>query len=191
MAITFRKFAASARLSQETTAYDTQVLFDKKLIGTCSNDGRGGMGHFWPESGAEPDLVSRAEAWANQQPVLDWDGTPMARGGQTMYHQGIADYCDTLADKTLADKQLRSSLQRLLKTHVLFTCEDTKGPGVFQIKRPWTKELEPHFRNKYPEAVVLNELPFGTAMKVFERQTRLAQDPSAGQVPPKAKSPSP
>lgn len=187
MSLTFRKFSASARLSQETTAYDTQVLFDKKLIGTCSNDGRGGMGHFLPEPGAGPDLVSRAEAWVNQQPVLDWDGTPIARGGQTMYHQGIADYCDTLAAKTLADKQLRSSLQRLLKTNVLFVSGDAQKPGVLQIKRPWTEDFAPHLRNKYPEAVVLNELPIQDAMRMYKEQERLM----AANAPNRSKPPRP
>lgn len=183
MSLTFRKFSASARLSQETTAYDTQVLFDKKLIGTCSNDGRGGMGHFWPEPGAGPDLVSRAEAWVNQQPVLDWDGTPIVRRGRTMYHQGIADYCDTLAAKTLADKQLRSSLQRLLKSKVVFTNEKAKGPGVFQINCPWTKEFEPEFRKRHPDAIVLNELPFEAAMEAFDRHTRPAPPAPSPKAP--------
>lgn len=173
MAITFRKFTASVRLSQETTAYDTQVLFQGKLIGFCSNDGGGGMGRFCSTDKSDPELIQKAEEWACEQTIFEEDGRPMTHNGQIMKFQSLEDYCDSLASKTLADRQLRSSLQRLLKSNVLFVSEDAQKPGVLQIKRPWTEDLAPHFRNRYPKAVVLNELPIQDAMRVYEEQERL------------------
>lgn len=183
MSLTFRKFSASARLSQESTAYDTQVLFDGTPIGTCSNEGRGGMGHFRPAAGVDADRVQQAEEWARQQPVQEADGSPMVYEGRVVHHEGIADYCDSLADRTLEEARLRRTLKRLLKSKVVFTNEKAKGPGVFQINCPWTKEFEPEFRKRYPDAIVLNELPFEAAMEAFDRHTRPAPPAPSPKAP--------
>lgn len=185
MPITFRKFTASARLSRETTAYDTQVLFEGKPIGHCQNDGWGGMGHFTPKAEADQDLVSLAEAWARSQPILEENGEQMVIRGKPAFFEGIGDYCDHLADETLEHRQISAQVKRLLKTHVLFTCPD-REPGVLQIKQAWSPALEPLLRQRHPKAIILNTMPVSEAIDAFKEEQLRQRAHQAAQ--PRARS---
>lgn len=169
MAITFRKFTASARLSEETTAYDTEVLFDGKHIGHCRNDGRGGMGFFVAKPGVDDATIEAAQAWARAQPILEVDGTQMEIRGQKAFFERIEDYCDHLADETLAHRQLASQIKRLLKTHILLI--DPQGePGVRKIKQAWGPHLKAAVLKRYPQATILNALPVEQAIEAAKNE---------------------
>ena len=188
MTITFRKFTASARLSEETTAYDTQVLFEGKPIGTCRNEGRGGLGHFRPHPGVDPERVDRAQAWASAQPVIEENGQQMVLSGKPIFFDGIEDYCDSLADETLAHKQVSAQVKRLLKTHILFINPDDT-PGVLQAKQVWRPELEAALRKRHPNAIILNAMPVDEAITAFrdEQARQLAHE--SGQPKPRGMRP--
>lgn len=169
MSITFRKFTASARLSEETVAYATDVLWKGKRIGHCRNDGRGGMGVFHRAEGARPEDVEAAQAWAKTQHYQDIGGDPVLFDGQVMGFDRIEDYCDYLAGREMEEKQLRQQLRRALKSRVVFEDPD-QGPGLFEIKQAFHASLMPALLKRHPRAVVLNSLPPEQALERFRAE---------------------
>jgi hypothetical protein len=167
MSITFKRFHASARLSQETTAYDTDVLFLGKPIGTCRNDGHGGQGFFQASPGVDPNLLMAATQWARQQPYLERDGSPVIFQGGVLMVQGIDEYCDLLASETLNDKLEAAYVKRQLKANVLYT-DPAKNNDLFQMRGKFDGATTvAQIQKRHPGAVVLNDLPFEEALKEY------------------------
>lgn len=188
MSIAFRSFTANARLSQETTAYDTKVMFQGKLLGTCRNDGRGGMGHFRQDDSTSPETMAAAEAWVKTQFYTEDDGTPLIIDGKAVSYDRIEDYCDALADQTLADRELATQCRRLLKKHVLLLDEST-GPGILQINQPYQERLDAAIKKRHPNAVILNTLPLEQVMKAFRDEDTRRRHQEQAQLATKTRAP--
>lgn len=171
MALTFKRFHGSERLSQETTAYDTDVLFNGRPLGSCRNDGHGGEGFFRPLPGVEASVLEQASAWAKTQVYLEIDGSPsLDHLNRPMRMDGIAEYCDYLADRTMSEKRVLATVKRQLKKHALFT-DPARGGDVFALKGAYAGDAtKAAIEQRYPGAVVLNAVPLEQAVAAFQAQ---------------------
>ena len=169
MALTFRKFSANARLSEETTAYATDVLWKGKLLGHCRNDGRGGMGIFHRAEGVKPGAMEEALEWVKTQHYEEPDGSPSTHNGKILGFDHIEDYCDYLAGRQMAEKQLRQQAQRALKRHIVFE-DPAAGPGLFQVNQVFHPAVVPALLKRHPQAVILNTLPMEEAIEKFRAE---------------------
>ncbi len=169
MSITLKKLKSVSIPGQGTLAYDTDVLFDGKHIGRCSNRGDGGMGCFWAEKGVDQKIIDKATEWAKAQVFTDTDGTPILNHGKTMSFDYIDDYCDFLVEDTQNKKAEVSWTKRNLKNKTFFkkASTDPNQPledGLFVLSKPFSADLKNQIVKKYPGAVILNELPLEEAV---------------------------
>lgn len=164
--ITFKRFHTSSRLSQETTAFDADVLWDGRLIGHARNDGGGGMAifHRIPEA-SQADLQA-ADAFAKAF-VFD-AGQPDASPCKL-----LEDYLDHLAGEQAFEDAERASLKRRLKTKTLYVL----GTDVYAMKLGYAgneARIAQHLAKVAPGAVVLNALPAEQAVQVYLAAVRAA-----------------
>lgn len=159
--LTFQRFHTSARLSQETTAFDADVCWDGRLIGHARNDGGGGMAIFHRTEKATPADLAAAQAFAKDFVVDLGDGA-------TSQCHCLEDYLDHLAgERALQDTQ-RAWLKRTMKAKTVYVF----GHEVYAIKLPFAgneARIRDNLAQKLPGAVVLNALPAAESeAKYFE-----------------------
>lgn len=148
-----------AALSEETLCFTCNVLWDGRKIGVASNRGCGGMTdiHF---TGSKADIEA-AKAYADQAPVLEDDGTQMMlANGQPMF-LGLDGLVDELACELDMVKRITSYLKRVMKTK---TVAHTGGKELV-FSAAYSTAVAGKVREKYPDAVVLNELPIEEAVR--------------------------
>ena len=191
MSITFKRFHASARLSEETVAYDTDVLFNGKPLGSCRNDGRGGEGYFHAHKDVTKETLEQANAWALSQHYRENDGS-VANGpdGKPLMMGGIADFCDYLAEETLVQQQYTAAVKRKLKKNAFFT--DPARPGeILALKNAYSgPDMKHAIEKRYLGAVVLNAIPLESAIEVFKaNDERLRKAEAEARAAKKPKGP--
>lgn len=168
MAITFKRFSGNERMSEETMCYATDVLFEGKPIGSCRNDGRGGEGFFQQASGVDEKLLERAADWVRQQVYREEDGSAATFDGKIMTMERIGEYCDYLACEVMNEKRVVSQVKRKLRTSVLFV-DPARNNDIFAIKGPYKGQpMKQAIEQRYPGAVVLNDLPIDQAVAAFK-----------------------
>lgn len=155
MSITLKKLKSVSIPGRGGLAYDTEVLFDGKPIGRCSNRGDGGMGSFWANKDVDQTIVDKATEWAKSQVFTDTDGAPILNHGKTMSFDFIEDYCDFLVEDTHNKKAEVSWTKRNLKTKTLFKNNED---ALFIIPKVFSEGLKKEIDKKYPGAIILNEL---------------------------------
>jgi hypothetical protein len=154
------KYAAFA--SEETACYEASLYVDGKRIGTVANDGHGGPDRFHGDQAA----YEQANQWLadNYPPVELFHGqtTPM----------GIEMCCARLLDEHLMAKELK----RALKSKVLYYQPDEKQ--IMELGWKGVRKIdERHIQQaaqKYPDAVILNTLPFDEALAAYWRYAAVA-----------------
>ena len=185
MSITFKRFHGSDRMSQETTCYDTDVLFDGQPLGHCRNDGNGGQGIFHTKAGVDAKLVERAEAWAKQQIYRELDGSAALMDGKPMTMDSIDEYCDYLASETMDEKRIVAQVKRHLKSKALFL-DPARDNDIISLKGAYTGQaMKEAIEKRYPGAIILNELPLEQAVSAFKAQA-VKDEARAGAEPPPA-----
>lgn len=162
--LSFTRFHASARLSQETIAFDADVRWDGRLIGHARNDGGGGMAIFHrAEQAAKADLDA-ASAFAESF-VVDLGE------GQTSVCHCLADYLDHLAGEVSFDDQQRRWLKRTMKSKVVYLV----GTNVYTMKLCYggnEARVRDHLVQKVPGAVLLNALSAVDAEQAYLHAVR-------------------
>lgn len=191
MSITFKRFHASARLSEETVAYDTDVLFNGKPLGSCRNDGRGGEGYFHVHKDVPKETIEQANAWARSQHYRESDGSvALGPDGNPLTMGGIAEYCDYLAEETLVQQQYTAAVKRKLKKNAFFT-DPARGGEIFALKNAYSGlAMKDAIEKRYPGAVVLNALSVESAIEVFKaNDERLRKAEAEAKAAKKPKGP--
>lgn len=191
MSITFKRFHASARLSEETVAYDTDVLFNGKPLGSCRNDGRGGEGYFHVHKDVPKETIEQAHAWARSQHYRESDGSvALGPDGNPLTMGGIAEYCDYLAEETLVQQQYTAAVKRKLKKNAFFT-DPARGGEIFALKNAYSgPAMKDAIEKRYPGAVVLNALSVESAIEVFKaNDERLRKAEAEAKAAKKPKGP--
>lgn len=96
--VELRRVHYSARLSQETSAFDADVYIDGAKAGSISNDGHGGSS----SAHIDPAAFAKLKAFVDARPEYPspWDATVMLK-------DGIEDYLDGLFEAWLAEQEVK------------------------------------------------------------------------------------
>lgn len=144
MRIELKNVVYSERLSEETAAFAAIVYVDGKKRGEAKNDGHGGMTFIHP-----PELAREIEVYAATLPRR-----PFGHGMEGDYQPDA----DMVIGDILAEYLAGRRLKRLLARNTLFVREGR----VYSMKQ---KGLRPKDAGK--GSVVLNDLPFDEALKMY------------------------
>lgn len=143
MKIELKRITYNARLSQETAAYAADVWVNGVKRGTVQNDGHGGPDLIFPHT-----LAQEINEYAKTLPPTKFHDMTLPESAEGIFGR--------LLDQHLVGK----SLQRKMKTKILFTVADGK---VYEMKGSTPPK----------DAVkVLNYLPIEEAVELFIKSTR-------------------
>lgn len=142
MKIELRRVSHSPRLSHETEAFAADVYVNGAKRGTVENEGQGGPNNIHPHT-----LWAEIEAYAKTLP-------PDEAYGMTL--PITADY---LISKILSDHLIEKDLKKLLKRRTVFVA----GGKMYEMKLP-------HRPDAHEGAIVLNDLSFDEAFKLYKNQ---------------------
>ena len=157
MKIELKNIKHMESLSEETNCYSATLHVNGKKIGTVSNAGHGGPDEFNGDQAA----FAKAEAWlaANKPPVQLY--------GDATTPMDMELYCGELLTAHLISKDLKASL----RCSVLFIKEGVEE--ISQIRWKGVRTITPiHIetvKSKYPQARILNEIPFDEALALFTK----------------------
>ncbi len=158
MRLELRKLHHSKSLSDETPAYTAQVFIDDKYAFFVSNHGHGGCDQ---QDQKGRYTAAEVDAWlkANVPPVKSEyfaDGLPV----------DLELWCHMRIDEA----QNVADLKRLLAAKIVFTKKATGGlvycincKSTDAKRKPWVEQVAA----KPDTALVLNQLPFDEAMKIY------------------------
>jgi len=161
MKFTLKKIRYMASLSQETSCYSADLYVDGKKIGEVANDGHGGPDSFHGDQAA----YAMASAWvAENHPPLVF--------GENDEHSVKADI-EIVCGQLLDDHLLGKALKKELKRSVLYQAAGKKGLMQIKFKRVTsvTDGHIEHVQKKYPDAKILNALPFDEAMEIYKNNS--------------------
>jgi hypothetical protein len=156
MKIELKNIRHLASKTQETNCYSASLYVDGKKIGEVSNDGHGGPDMFHGDRSA----YSEADKWVKANiPPTDEYSTEM----------DIELVCAELLDDWLFRKDLKAAL----RSKVLILKPGDKN--IYELAFKNVRKVEDkHFdivKKKYPEAKVLNTLPFEDAYALYIKNT--------------------
>jgi hypothetical protein len=158
LAITLKRFQHYPRMSEETVAFNADIVHEGVVVGSAENDGHGGCTfvHLNDKGRAVPAIVS-----ASNLPEGDDDS--------------LTDIVDNLVDQTIhskwVDKQ-RKRVEKELATTVLFNRKgDSEGSfRTYKLKGKSPAEVlafATQVAGKPDVTRVLNLLPFEEAFRIL------------------------
>ncbi len=142
MKIELRKITYNARLSQETSAYAADVWIDGVKRGSVQNAGHGGPDMVYPQQ-----LAVELYNYAKTLPPTVYQGMTLDASIEGVFGDLLQTHLVT------------KDLTRALKTKTLFTVADGK---IYSVKG--------HGPPPKDAILVLNNMPFDEALKVFRRK---------------------
>lgn len=167
--IELRKVQHAKSLSEETPAYSAQVWIDGVHVCDVSNHGQGGPDMHHPPRGAKFNnaelhgMLARYEA----RIAAEYPKSSFVAGGKT---HTLDATLEGICHEQLGDLEVTASLQRMLKRTIAFY--DPARKGVFTYKGKPLGVQRAHLCTetvrKYPNAKVLNNLPFAEALAIFK-----------------------
>lgn len=165
MKFELRKVHHMPSLSEETNAYSADLYVDGQLIAHVSNRGHGGCDDQHPAKGRTNADLQRVEEWIKANHPPRETGMKLPSGEMFLMDITLETICGELLESHLASKKL----ERLLKRTVAYFDPDKKA--VYNFKGTLVAEQRAHAitdtLRKKPNAVILNNLPFDEALKVF------------------------
>jgi len=162
--IELRKISHNKSLSEETNAYTADVYVDGVLTCHVSNHGTGGCDEQHPAKGKTYDDVKALNDYCKA--TFPKEAYDFGEG-----HKGESEVdLESLCGKLLEDSLITKDLQRLLKRTVAFF--DPKDKSIRSYKGKIPDVARPSLvaltLKKTPHAIILNDLPFADAMKLFK-----------------------
>ena len=164
--IELRKISHNASLSEETFAYTAQVWANGVHICDVSNHGHGGCDMQYPAKGkthkdvtALNDLIKAT--FPKEDTGMELDGKPF------IMEPSLESVCHGLVSEWLIEKDLK----RLLKRTVAFMPADKNEVRTYKGKiadadRPKYYEAA---NKQYPNARILNTMPFADALALYRK----------------------
>jgi hypothetical protein len=156
MKIELKNVKHFASMSEETECYNATLYIDGAKAGVVSNRGHGGPDDFHGDRA----LFAQADEWCKAN-------LPRWSMGDETHETDLEMHCGELLNEHLAAKELR----RALKSKVL-----TSRPGgteVYQSSWKGVKAIEAKHiaavRKAHPDDIILNELPFEEALKIYRK----------------------
>lgn len=165
MKIELRKVHYSASLSEETNAYSADLYIDGVLTAHVSNHGQGGCDEVHPANGKTYDDITSVEQWIKANHPPRTTDIKMPDGSMFVMDVTLESLCGDIVAEYLSTKEL----QRLLKRTVAYFDPTKKSVYTFKGKLEGVQRAHTitALLRSTPHAVVLNNLPFDEALKVF------------------------
>lgn len=160
MNIELRKISYNSRLSDETNAYSAQVWVDGVHICDVSNHGHGAPDEHHPAKGKTHDDIEALNA-----AIIAERGTDKSHGIEIDIDLEIV--CNELLERHLAGRDLA----RLLKRTVAFFDPAKKQVRSYPGKHAGLDRahLITATLRQFPEAKILNNLPFDEALALYKK----------------------
>lgn len=170
MKLELRRIEYLARNSEETACYVAQVWVDGKHVADVSNDGHGGCDRQNPANGyTYKDIDALNERCKAEFP-------PLALGEGKTIPADLDLVCGRKLDEWLEAKAVNLQLRRLLRTKAMFTTASMPGIRSIPLKQKGRLYslgvIVEHIRKLYPDARVLNNLPYDEALAIFDKEGR-------------------
>ena len=181
--VTLKNFKHAEFASQETTCFEAIVCVDGKVFCSASDDGHGGEVDLHPISGSRTDLskmILEVGRRYNPNCVAMYDGKFKFEAGdfdtwKERYAKKLRESKGVTASEVLihlvneqVTRQLYAKdLKKLMVKKVVYLDGDniynTKNAGNAAHRDMWI----PQVKEKYPAAIVLNEMAFDDALTLF------------------------
>lgn len=144
------------RMSEETTAFDSEVWLTGVRVGHAKNDGRGGMTFFDMVRGDARAKILADAYETKQQARVTAEYTKQI--GEPRHTVNVWEWD---IDQLVYRAEVQASIKRRTRRSVLMI-EDGKEYR-FPVGGRSVQAVIAHVREKYPEATVLNNLPIEEA----------------------------
>ena len=155
------------RGSEETPCYNATVYVNGKKAIEVSNDGRGGCDSQYPY----PQFM---EEWDGENVLRTLNEYCVKTFGTEKYEWGEIDIdLEHWCQKEMYTAQDRKLLKRNMKKNVMFfeTKEDISKGKYYMIKiQNNIMGLIAYIKDKYPQSIILNDMPFDKALKTFRKE---------------------
>lgn len=159
--LTLAKLHIHKGLSEETIAFDADVLLDGKRIGTASCRGHGDQAFFRSDKPyGYYDEIARAE-----KPSANRIESYVSYGLDTAF-KGIEDVVEALVADECARREterLAKNITKRMRTHTYFC---TRTGEVRMLNRVGTVARKA-IDARYPGATILNDLPINEALRAM------------------------
>jgi len=160
MKIELKNFKYAAFASQETHCYEATVYVDGKKAFYASNEGHGGGDSYrgiqtgWADKEIIAAIAAdkRVEVVGDEEWLKDADDYTI-----------VEIFIGNLVNDTLMTRDLKKKL----KKKVLFTHPDGLSEIGYGGRKPADAALIDSVQKQYPDALVLNNLPFDEAMTIY------------------------
>ncbi len=172
--IRLKSLSINAAMSEETIAFTATIYFDGIKIGHASNRGTGGGTNFDPDFvqlKADRESLERkireANEWAKTLSVT----TPKAfveSLGPEMQMDGLEDWIDALVAEEDDIRKAKRQLKRLMARMIVIV----DGDVAKTLKTAWDVGKRAQVLKQFPNAVILNALPFSEALERFRKVTQ-------------------
>jgi hypothetical protein len=140
--------------SQATHCYTATLYVDGKPFAYVSNSGRGEQDCFDRHENFTGDFYPRLKEvsqWcANRKPVEIFHDHEI--------EHNIEMWCCEEVNRLLTIKECKKCLRNIFLK---------EGNDLFTLKIPYRAEFLPEIQKKWPDAIVLNALPFEKALEIF------------------------
>ena len=155
------------RGSEETPCYNATVYINGKKAVEVSNDGQGGCDrqHPYPQFNNE---------YPNINVIRELDAYCVEKFGTEKYEWGEIEYdLEHWCQREMYTAQDRKLLKRNMKKNVMFfeNKEDLSKGKYYMIKiQNNIMGLMAYIKDKYPQSIILNDMPFDKALKTFRKE---------------------
>ena len=155
--------------SEETPCYNATVYVNGKKAVEVSNEGRGGSDRqfAYPQFMEEWDSDMRNLLQTLDEYCVKTFGTEKTDWGEIEYD--LEHWCQ----KEMYTAQDRKLLKRNMKKNVMFfeNKEDLSKGKYYMIKiQNNIMGLMAYIKDKYPQSIILNDMPFDKALKTFRKE---------------------
>jgi hypothetical protein len=169
--ITLDNLQVSPFASKETLCFTATVMFDGVAVATANNAGRGGATFFQRVSGKITQFAA-AERFARSLPMPDddEDEAPKGRTRKTRPKADLEYLVHALACDMDAERMWQAAFKRDMRRVVFITGGKVQlSPRAHPRAPAAVKRVYGHIRTRYPDAVILNELPSDQALELYKR----------------------
>lgn len=165
MKVTLTNLTYAAALSQETDAFDANLVIDGKVYGRVGNAGHGGCNHYSSQEGER--LLNE---YAKTLPLIETD---MQDPHDPTKKFSYAPDADAVVNKAFQEALAARDLKRHLSGKVVYLSEgkiySTKRLPRERLQALLAPETLEQNKARWKTDTVLNLLPFDQALEVFRK----------------------
>jgi hypothetical protein len=165
MTIELKNIKVHLGLSEETYAYTAMLYVDGKKAVEISNQGHGGPDCQCPVNGHS---VTEINDWCKAT-LPTWSLNDTQAGGvvgatEKQFQTDLEMWCHQQVGDHLALRDMK----RKMRSKALFVHEGKMWEMGFKGARKYVPRMADAVRRKYPDAIILNDLPAAEAAKIYK-----------------------